>query len=361
MTDTQPEAIPAVTAAPSRRTRVGRLIRASGVGQFSGLYALAVLIVVFVLMEGQLFWSKPTLTAILGDSSIEGLLALGVLIPFVAGMIDLQFAYVAGTGLVIITQLSNTSMNIWLAALITIAACTCFGFASGVLIARLRVSSLIVTLGMGQLALGLGWILIGSNTNGASITDPTLLWLGTGAVGPIPVRFLLMLLLALLTWLWLERTPAGRYAQLAGSNPTAARLTGIDVARIQMLSLTYASFVAGVTAVVWVANVQSASNAVGAAYLFPVVSIVLLGSTQVKNRLNVLGTLLALLLLNTAVEGLGLKQSGDTTWIPNVFAGAFLLAALAISTWHERGRRLQASMTEERDRREMSSSSAGDI
>jgi ribose transport system permease protein len=346
----QPGWQPPVAAAPRRRgDRMNQMLRRSGIGQFSGLYAMALLIVVFTCLEGRLFWSTPTLRGILGDGGIEGLLALGVLVPFVAGLIDLQFAFVAGTGLVIMSDLSNSSINIWLAALITIAVCTAFGLLSGFLVSRLGVSSLIVTLGVGQLALGLGWLLIGTNVIGATITNPVLLWLGNGTLGPVPASFLVVLLLAILSWLWLERTPWGRYTQLTGSNPVAARLAGIHVARIQLMSLTYSSFIAGATAVIWCAQVQSASNAVGAAYLFPVVSIVLLGSTQVRNRLNVAGTIIALLLLETAVQGVGLKESGNSTWIPNFFAGAFLLAALGVAKWHGRGRQLQRVKTRESD------------
>jgi hypothetical protein len=53
------------------------------------------------------------------------------------------------------------------------------------------------------------------------------------------------------------------------------------------------------------------------------------------------------LLLETAVQGLGLEESGNATWVPNIFAGAFLLAALGVATWHERGRRIQQTNTTE--------------
>jgi ribose transport system permease protein len=321
---------------------ISELVRRSRLATLSAVYMIVLMVMIFAMLEGRLFSSSQTLRSILSGTGIEGMLALGVLVPFVIGILDFQFAYVAGTGLVLMARLSNDpSMSIWIGALITVVVCTSFGALSGLLVSRLHVSSLIVTLGVGQLVLGLGWILIGSQTIGATINSPVFLWLGNGTVGPFPSRFLIFLGLAVLTWFWLERTPSGRYARLTGSNRVAARLAGINVARIEMVALTYSSFIAGITSVIWCAQVESATNGSGSSFLFPVISVVLLGSTQVKSRFNVLGTVIALLLLATAVEGVGLKESGDATWISNMFAGVFLLGALWASAWQARslGRR----------------------
>jgi len=321
---------------PVQRRTAPTVWRGGGLFHFSGVYALAVLIIVFAIVDSPYFLTSPTLKSILATSAIGGMVAVGAVVPFSTGMLDIQFGNVAGFALVLMTWLSlNSGLNDGVLALITIAASTAFGLASGLIVAYLRVSSLVVTLGMGTLALGCCYLAISARTAEADLSS----WfsdIGRKTYGPLPLPVILLALLASLVHVWLEHTASGRRFRLVGSNPEAARMAGIDVARTQTIALTFSSFVAGVAGVIWTAQLGFGNSINGSNLLFPAISAVLLGSTQVRHRINVPGTVLAVLIIQTAVTGFNLHEGGTAAWPANAFSGVLLLAAVSIVAWNGR-------------------------
>jgi ribose transport system permease protein len=315
-----------------------RLIERSGFFHYSGLYALALMVVVFTFWDAPFFWTLPTLKTILVTSAIGGMVALGAIVPFAGGLLDLQFADVAGFSLVLMTWLSLSSgLNDGVSALITLAASTVFGLASGLIVSRLRVSSLIVTLGVGTLALGACYFLIQARTVQANLS-PWFTQIGRAQIGPVPVPVIALAVLALLLHVWLEHTASGRRVRLVGDNPDAARMAGIDVPRVEALALTFSSFVAGLAGIVWCAQIGFGNSTNGARLLLPAISAILLGATQIRHRINVPGTLVAVLIVQTAVQGLQLRAGGSATWPSNLFSGVLLVLATCVVAWNGRRR-----------------------
>ena len=109
------------------------------------------------------------------------------------------------------------------------------GLFNGVLIAKLGLNSLITTLGVATVIVGaISWY-----TEGVSILSGIPSGLDGPGVGPmagLPRPLYLLAAVALLVWYLLDHTPYGRYLQAVGSNPNAARLVGLNVSRISILS-----------------------------------------------------------------------------------------------------------------------------
>ena len=343
--DAEPRVTGTETARPARGA--GGVLRAS-LQRFSGLYALALVILLFSLLSPSLFFSKATFTLILSNQAVTGFLALGALLPLVAGCIDLAFASIAGFSAVFTTWMSIHSgwNDIWI-VVAGVAISACFGMLSGLVVARFNLNSLVVTLAVSSLALGLTELI----ANGNALTvqfGPTLTSIGQGGMGPIPTMAILMVALAIIVYVWLEHTASGRFTLAAGSNPVAARLAGIRVARLQFLSLTISAAVAGFAGVLIAASVGQISETTASGYLLPAVATVFLGTTQVRRRPNVGGTIIALYLLGTGIKGLQLE--GASNWVNDFFNGAVLLGAVMLatlrktgstpSTWRAQSRRL---------------------
>jgi ribose transport system permease protein len=137
----------------------------------------------------------------------------------------------------------------------------------------------------------------------------------------------------------MEYTPVGRYLFAVGGNPQAARLAGLRVSRITFYSLVASGTISGFAGVLLLAQLRVASYDAGPPYLLPAFSAAFLGATQIKaGRVNVLGTLIAVYLLATGVNGLQL--AGAPVYINTLFGGAALLVAvtLAVRTAKKRGR-----------------------
>jgi ribose transport system permease protein len=216
---------------------------------------------------------------------------------------------------------------------VTLAACMCFGAVSSLLVAYLNVNSLVVTLGMSTLALGLAEKISGENTLiprlGSSLDR-----LGGGSLFGIPMTFVILVVAAAAALYWLEYTPSGRYVLAAGDNPVAARLAGVPVRRIQVGVLVASSLVAGCTGILLAGKIGEASTVTANGYLLPAIAGLFLGATQVKPRVNVLGTLIAIYLIGVGVKGLQL--AGSQAWVSDVFNGAVLLLAIALTARRSR-------------------------
>jgi ribose transport system permease protein len=297
--------------------------------RFSGLYVWGALILGFSIADPGTFPTALTLKTTLADYSVTGLLALGALLPFAGGLVDLSFASVAGLGMVFGTWLSTHGVPGLAIGGIVIAGGVLFGGFSGFFITRLHVNSLVTTLGVSTVALGLAELVSGGNTlTGA--WSPAFLKFGQGYVWLFPLPSLYLLALAIALYYVVEHTVLGRRVLAAGSNPTAARLAGLRVSRLRIGTLMASGAVAGFAGIVLAAQVGVATTQTGPGYLLAALAALFLGETQIRHRVNVWGTVLAVMLIGTGIKGLELL--GAAPWVNDFFNGAVLLLAVGVAS-----------------------------
>jgi ribose transport system permease protein len=314
---------------PPQRSRVMAFLRVGAV-RFSGLYGIGLLILLFSLTLPAVFPTVVTFRLVLQDQATAGLLALGALIPLAAGSIDLAFAYVAGLSMVIMAWLTiNTGIPEIVCILIALACSAGFGALSGVIMTLFEIDSIIVTLGVGTIALGLTQLLTGGSVLPVYLSKQ-LTWVGQGLIGPIPVPAFILFAVGVCMYVWLEHTPAGRRLLATGNNRNAARAAGIKVAKIQFLSLVASSVIAGFAGIVLLAEIGSATDSSASVYLLPALAAIFLGTTQVMDRVNVAGTIVAIYLLGVGIKGLELH--GAAPWIQQFFDGLVLLTAVVLAS-----------------------------
>lgn len=298
-------------------------------------YALVVLfIVILAYFSIRLPDSFPTLLNfrnIVGNQSVLAIVSLAALLPLVCGQFDLSLGAVLGlTSIATAAAFSKFSAPLWLGALIGIGIGALIGLFNGVVIAKLGVNALITTLGVATVITGLvSWY-----TNGMGILTgipDSLTELGSGVWLGLPKTLFFLLAVAFLTWHLLEYTPYGRYLHAIGSNPNAARLVGLDVDRIVILSFVISGAMTGFGGVLQVARQGGGNPQVGAYFLMPALSAAFLGATTIHpGRFNVPGTILAVFFLAASVSGLSL--SGVDNWVESMFNGAALVVAVGVST-----------------------------
>lgn len=300
-----------------------------GMDRFSGLYVWAALIVLFAIWVPHLFLTTNNFRIIAGDQAITAMLALGLVLPFAAGVFDLSLAALVGLSVAVVAWMQSHGWNAVIACVAAILVASAVGVVNGIVVVRLKVNSFIATLGMSSvLAAAAYWV-----TNGQTITEGfsnSFLNLGTKQVLGLPLPFYIMLVLAAIVYVVLEYLPIGRFLFATGGNGQAARLAGVRVDRVVFGSLVASATIAGLTGVVLAARLGTASADIGPSYLLPVFSAVFLGATQIKaGRVNVVGTLIAIYLLATGVKGLQL--AGAPVYVNDLFNGAALIIAVSLA------------------------------
>lgn len=304
--------------------------------RFSGVYALALIVVIFSIWVPETFLTEVTWKTILISQAFTGILALAVLTPLATGMFDLSVGQTMGfSALVCGILLTRADLGLVPAVLITLVVGACVGIFNGFLCGILGLDSLITTLGTTSLLVGLAAVLADGKFVGPFPTSLT--GITSGSILGIPMMALYMLILAVIVWYVLEHTPIGRRAYATGANPDAARLSGVRIRRFRFWSLVSCSTIAAVAGILLASSLNSVSQTVGPEYLLPAFSAAFLGTTQIKpGRFNVWGTVLAIVLLGTGIQGLQL--AGADIWITNLFFGAALILALSTSLIVKRSR-----------------------
>ena len=302
--------------------------------RFSGLYLWALFIIVFSVWEPRTFPTSGTLHSVASQQAIEAMLALAVLIPLAAGNYDLSVGATVNfsTILVVVLQVSE-HWSMWTAIAITVPCCAVIGTVNGFLVVRLGVNSFIATLGVGAVVGALQEIISSQNQ---PLPPQSSAWnsLAQRQLLGFPAVCWYLLVLAIVVWWVLARTPAGRYLYAIGGNPEAARLSGVAVGQWTWLSLVASSTICGIAGVLY-ASLSGPSLAFGAGLLLPAYAAAFLGSTQLlPGRFNVWGTLIAVYVLATGVEGLQLVTS--VQWLSDMFNGVALVSAVAFAVWRQR-------------------------
>jgi ribose transport system permease protein len=152
---------------------------------------------------------------------------------------------------------------------------------------------------------------------------------------------MLLLAIAVVMWIVFEFLPIGRYLYVIGANERTAELTGIRVNRAVIATFMVSGLLTAIASLALAARIQVGQSNVGQEFLLPAFVGALLGATTVKpGRVNVWGTLIAVLILAVGISGI--EQLGGEFYVEALFNGGALVIAVGMAGWASR-RRLRAS------------------
>lgn len=308
------------------------LARVFGFGNMSAIYLFIALFVVFALLIPEKFLRPQMWLSLLDTQAIGALAAIAVVIPMVTGAINLAIgAQISLAAMLTAVLLGPLGLPIWVQFPLVILVGAAVGAISGILIVFVRIDSIIATLGV--MSLLLGTVLLISNGGlrvRYSDNAPEYGLLSTTSLFGFTLPVYIMLVVGLIAWYVLERTPVGRRMYAVGFNPEGARLSGLKVKSLVIWSLVAGGAVAGLSGALLQARFVDGDPTIGVSYLLPALTAVYLGSTQFRGgRFNVWGAVVALYVLGVGIKGLQL--AGAPSFVDDFFYGAALLVAVGIS------------------------------
>jgi ribose transport system permease protein len=334
------DADPAPAEPPAGRHRGPAL---AGAWHLVERYALAVLLVAVVVFF--LSWPRTSLAYgsldnfrnIIGSQVVLAIIALGSIAPLICGQFDLSVGSVAGmTSVFTAAAYARWDFPLWAGVLFGVLLGAVVGVLNGLLVTRFGVNALITTLGTASVVTGaVNWY-----TGGNSIIQkiPTRLTdFGAGNWLGLPLTLYLLVAVAAAIWYLLEHTPFGRYLYSVGVSPESARLVGLRIPSLVLRSFVVSGAAAGLAGVMLLARSGAGNPGIGGSFTLTALAAAFLGATAVRpGRFNVLGTMLAIFFLASAITGL--TFAGVKDYISDLFTGSALVLAVAISAMLSRRR-----------------------
>ena len=325
------------TKGPS--TSVGGLIR-KGLSNMGPLLVLLILEAIFLVVSPPYRSATSHMLLALEVATI-GVVAAGQTFVILTGGIDLSveamvsFAGVTAAILIAGTRIAGGQIANGLPSIIAIAIALALGAGvglfQGMLITLFRMNPLIVTLGFRSMLLGVSLVL----TRGAGINilkdGPLTALTGVIRLGdiPIPVPFLIALVVYIASWFVLKHTKLGRYTYAIGGNETAARLSGIRVDLYKATIYGISGFLAAIGGILVMGRLQSGAYQNGTNMTLASVAAVVIGGTSLSGGIGgIWGTLIGVFIIRIVEAGMVYMDVPSTA--KEIVIGAIIVLAVML-------------------------------
>lgn len=312
---------------PRNNSALRRIVSLADHREFMILYIIVLGIIGLTYAKPE-FLSPPSVAAVMLSLTAQCIIAIGMTILLVSGTFDLS---VGST-----FALAGTVTAIWLKSGVPVPMAVGLGLAVGILIGlingliitELRINAFITTLGMMGLVRGLMMVVSGGRNISELPASFNALGQGEwvpGVQNPIAISIVLIIVSDFL----LRRSRFFRQSYYIGGNEAAARLSGIKVKRIRVLSYALVGFLAALAGIIITARLGSASTTAGKGLELKVISAAIIGGASLKGGAGtILGALLGAVLMSIIVSSITLLGI-DTNWVDFVIGAALLLAVMA--------------------------------
>lgn len=271
------------------------------------LVALIVLDIFITTRLSPFFLDARNLSRTSSDFMEIGLMMLPMVFIIITGNIDLSVASNMGMSASFMGLLHNNGVNIWVAALAGLLLGTLGGMLNGYLVARVRLPSLVVTLGTYAFYRGIAYGFLGDQAARGYPQEFT--YFGQGRVFDtlIPFSVALFIALAVVFGLVLHRTTFGRYLYAMGNNESATLYSGVPVDRIKFIIYTLSGLMAALAGLILAARFGSTRPDIGTGLELAVITAVVLGGVDINGgKGTMLGAVLSLFLIGLMRFGMGL-------------------------------------------------------
>lgn len=273
--------------------------------EYTFVFSFLVLMVIATIINHS-FLSWTNLSTLLLQSSIKGIIALGMTLVIISGQIDLsvgsQSALIAGLGVVVLNKTES--------AIIMLIFCMIFGAflgtINGVITTKGKIAPFIVTLATMSAYRS---IIVQLGQGGPFNINMSILMsfrkIASGKTLGIPNLAIIFILVTICMMILTKHTKFGRYVYAVGSNEHATFLTGVNVIKVKTLCFTLVGFLTGISSFLLASRLTSITAAnVGMSFELDAIAAVAIGGTSMSGgRGKIIGTFLGAIMLQM-IEGI---------------------------------------------------------
>jgi ribose transport system permease protein len=263
-----------------RSSLIKRLFQAREIGV---LGALAVLTIIMSFASP--YFLKPmNIFNVLRGMSTIGIMSIGMTMVIITGGIDLSVGSLLAVSGMFAARLMYSGVHPFLSLLGGFGIGIGLGAVNGLVITRARVTPFITTLGMLSIGRGLTYLLAtglkGAVASNVPMRNDAVNFLGAGYIGPVPFPIIEMAILIVVFSYFLKHTVLGRQIYAVGSNREAARLSGVNVARVQVFAYTVTGALCALAGIINAGLLSTAATNAGQGNELDVIAAVVIGGAS---------------------------------------------------------------------------------
>ena len=292
------------------------------------LLGVAILIFIANSLASPYFLNAWNLSDATFNFTEKAIIAFAMALLIIAGEIDLSVAAIIA--LASTAMGAAVQMGVGTSGLVAIGIGTglfCGAF-NGFLVARLKLPSIVVTIGTMSLFRGISYMVLGDQAYGKYPAD--FAYFGQGYVfWVISFEFVLFIVMAVLFAILLHATNFGRQVYVIGTNPFAARFSGIPVERVKFILFLLTGLMSGIAAVCLTSRLGSTRPSIAQGWELEVVTMVVLGGVSILGGSGTIaGVVIAAFVMGLVTFGLGLLNVPGI--VMSIFVGLLLIITIAI-------------------------------
>lgn len=230
--------------------------------QYFVLVILIFLIILFGSMSPDSFLTVSNMFTIVRQSSIMGIATIGLLFVMIAGGIDLSLGSVISLQTVLVAVLlTKAGLGLLPAYAVGLLVTTVIGLVTGSIIVKTGIFPMIGTLALQIILQGIAYLICGGMPVSNLPAEAKVI--GQGYVGAIPIPVIVFIIVVIIAAVVLNRTYIGRHFYAIGSNEEAARLSGINTAKLKVATYGIGGFLSGLAGLIMLARISSGQPTAG--------------------------------------------------------------------------------------------------
>jgi ribose transport system permease protein len=294
----------------------------------TGVVVLLLLVSQFIVTSN--FFTQSTMSTLTPLVGILILVATGQAFVISTGGIDLSLpATMTLMGAIVLKQSEGQSDKLFGALVFCAVACVVIGLINGILVEALRLSSLVVTLAVGQLVAGYTQLYRGDVPSIQHVPNNISDWASADIVGGVSYILVFSFVLAVIATFFLHRVVIGRRLVASSTAERAAVLSGVKAPLYRIAAYVVAALVYGVGGVLAAGQIQTPDLTLGEPYLLTsVVAVVLGGAVLTGGRVSPIATLMGAVFIT--VLDFDLRVEGYSSGVRMIIQGAVLVIGLSL-------------------------------
>ncbi len=261
----------------------------------SGLFAITAILAIMIIIASiasPYFLDKYNIQSLLRDLAFIGMIGIGQSLLLLIGELDLSVGKIASLcGILSGMMMVNLGITPYLAVILSLLLGGFLGAINGTIISKLRLNSMVATIGMTGVYGGINLVL----TEGKAITGipKEIYFIGKGTLGPIPMPFIFTVIVLLIIMFIVQKTKTGRYVYAIGNNKETAKILGIKVDNIRILIYSIVGAISALAGVLYVARLGSAQSAIGESWPMNSIAASVIGGVSLTGGIgNPVGALI---------------------------------------------------------------------